>query len=121
MYRIILAKKDNIPVSIYNKLYRQNDEIIKTYLALSKVSREELLLKMAKSESTQPMILMNLADSTFESVKLSTAQHPNTPNIVLKKLSFDGEKDIRRAAKDALFIREQTEQFQTNDNDIEGR
>jgi len=121
MYRIILAKRNDIPVPIYNKLYRETDEIIQTYLSLSQLSSEELLLKIAKSKTTNAVILMNLSDSPFESVRVDVANHPNTIDMILKKLSFDNSKEVRKSAKDALFIREKTEQVQTNETNIESR
>jgi len=119
MYRVILAKRDDVPVSIFNKLYRETDNIIQTYLSLSQLSSEELLLKIAKSKTTNAVILMNLSDSSFQSIRVSVANHPDTLEMILKKLSFDRSKDVRKASKDALFIREQTEQVQTKEDDIE--
>jgi hypothetical protein len=121
MCRVVLAKRNDVPGSVYNKLYRETDEIIQTYLALSKLSSEELLLKMTKSETTQPMILMNLSDSVFESVRLCTTEHKNIPDIILKKLSFDNSKEVRKAAKDALFIREQEAKSQAVSDDLADR
>jgi len=121
MYRVILAKRDDVPISIYNKLYRETDEIIQTYLSLSQISSEEILLKIAKSKTTNAVILMNLSDSSFESVRVDVANHSNTIDMILKKLSFDTSKEVRKASKDALFIRKQTEQAQTNETNIEGR
>jgi len=116
MYRIILAKRNDIPVTIYNKLYRETDEIIQTYLSLSQLSSEELLLKIAKSKTTNTVILMNLSDSPFESVRVDVANHLNTIDMILKKLSFDNSKKVRKAAKDTLYLREQKQQSQANDN-----
>ena len=64
---------------------------------------------------------MNLSDSLFESVRVSVANHPNTIEMILKKLSFDNSKKVRKSAKDTLFVRNQTEQAQTNETNIEGR
>jgi len=121
MYRVILAKRGDVPVSIYNKLYRESDEVIFPYLALSDLSSEELLLTMADSKTVQPMILMNLAESSFESVRCRVAKHPETPNIILKKFSFDTSKEVRKASKETLSTREQTKQAQNNNTDIKSR
>ncbi|WP_418640616.1 HEAT repeat domain-containing protein [Sulfurimonas sp. ST-27] len=121
MYRVILAKREDVPVSIYNKLYRESDEIIFPYLALSNLSNEEMLLTMADSKSAQPMLLMSLTDSWYDKVKLHVIKHPNTPEIALKKLSFDKSKEVRKSSKNALSERKQQAKAQNNNTDIESR
>ena len=122
MHRVVLAKRDDVPVTIYNKLYRETDEIITTYLSLSKLSTEETLLKIVNNQDTAGLILMNLSsDSSFESVRVVVAQHPNTLDIILKKLSFDPSKDVRKAATDTLISRGQAKKSQAVSDDLADR
>jgi len=64
-------------------------------------------MKTGKSiggKNTHSLILINLSDSSFESVRISVAQHSNTLKMILKKLSFDESKEVRKAAKDNRVI-----------------
>lgn len=123
-YRLILAKPFSsypVPYNIYQMLYKKGDEFTQTYMSDSNRAGEEILLEMAEDTSTSPLILMNLSNSKFESVKSAVAQHPNTLEIIVKKLTFDESKEVRKAARDAISLREQEEKSQAVSTDLADR
>lgn len=117
-YRLILAKPSSfsVPGEIMKALYRKGDEFTSTYLSGYDTSGEELLLSFAKDEDSSPIILMNLSNSQINSVRAAVAQNHNTLEIILKKLSFDSSKVVRKAAKTALRTRQQEQEKNISDN-----
>lgn len=123
-YRLILAKPFSsypIPNNIFKMLYRTGDEFTPVYLSDSDNAGEKLLLELASDTSTLPLILMNLSNRSFASVKSAVASNPNTLDMIVKKLSFDSSKEVRKAAKDALFMREQEDKSQAVSDDLADR
>ena len=102
-------------------LYRTGDEFTPVYLSDSDNAGEKLLLELASDTSTLPLILMNLSNRSFASVKSAVASNPNTLDMIVKKLSFDSSKEVRKAAKDALFMREQEDKSQAVSDDLADR
>ena len=60
---------------------------------------------------------MNLSDCSFESVNICVAQHANTLEMILKKLSFSESKKVRKVARDSLSQREQEAKSQAVSTD----
>lgn len=121
LYRLLLIKHPDTPPALFQKLYREGDEFSPTHFSISSKSEEELLLKLAQDKNTLPLILMNLSDCSFESVNICVAEHSNTLDIILKKLSFSESKKVRKAARDAISLREQEEKSQAVSSDLADR
>lgn len=110
-YRLILAKPSPFPVpeKIAKMLYRKGDEFTTTYLTDSNVLGEKTLLEIAEDTNTFALILMNLSNSKYASVRVAVTKNPNTLDMIVKKLTFDKSKKVRKSARDAIFLREQQE------------
>lgn len=107
LYRLILVQHPDTPINLFQKLYREGDELTKTYMTSTDKSGEKLLLRFTQNKDTQALELINLSNSKFENVRISVAQHTNTIEMILKKLSFDESKKVRKTARDAISLREQ--------------
>ena len=122
-YRLILAKPSpySIPSNIYKMLYKKGDEFTPTYLSDSNVLGERILREMAEDKNTSPIILMNLSNRKFSSVKVAVASNPNTLDLIVKKLTFDKSKEVRKAARDTLTKREQAKKSKDISDDLADR
>lgn len=120
-YRLILAKPFSsypVPSNIFKILYRTGDEFTPMYLSDSDSSGEELLLKLASDTNTSPLILMNLSNRKYASVRTAVAKNHNTLDMIVKKLTFDKSKEVRKVARDAIFLREKEAKPQETANDF---
>jgi len=83
-YRLILAKPSpfSVPEKITKMLYRKGDEFTQTYLTDSNVLGEKTLLEIAEDPDTFALILMNLSNRKYASVRSAVAKNPNTLTAV---------------------------------------
>ena len=110
MYRLVPLKHPDTPASIYNSLYKDGDEFTKVYMGDNPKTSEALLMKFAQDPASEPLQLMTLSSSGFENVREAVAKHPNTLDIILKKLKFDNSEKVRKAVNKTINFRKSNDE-----------
>ena len=105
MYRLVPLKHPDTPASVYNRLYKDGDEFTKVYMGDNPKTSEELLMKFAQDPASEPLQLMTLSSSAFENVREAVAKHPNTLDVIIKKLKFDNSEKVRKAVNKTINFR----------------
>ena len=110
MYRLVPLKHPDTPASVYNSLYKDGDEFTKVYMGDNPKTSEALLMKFAQDPASEPLQLMTLSSSGFENVREAVAKHPNTLDIILKKLKFDNSEKVRKAVNKTINFRKSNDE-----------
>lgn len=119
MYRLVPLKHPNTPAAVYNSLYQDGDQFTKIYMGYNPKTDESLLMKFAQDPASEPLQLMTLSSSEFENVREAVAKHPNTLEIILKKLKFDNSEKVRKAVNKAINGREKSNHEKDVSDDLE--